>query len=139
MKINYKISIGLLITTIVVLSIIKIKSTTTTLKQVEKEVSLIEYNKIVASKQKMTLVYFWADWCSVCVKMKPIIEQIEIEYSQKIQVLRIDSEKDKEITKEFEIDGLPILFLYKNGTIIWIYAGFIEKSMLKAQLDGTPK
>jgi len=103
--------------------------------QEPKPMSLEEFNKAVANKDKKVLVYFNASWCTVCAKMKPVIEQIETEYKTKLQILRIDADRDKEVAKEFEVDALPVLMLYRNGIREWTLVGLIEKDKLKNKID----
>ncbi|MGZ3898786.1 MAG: thioredoxin family protein [Bacteroidia bacterium] len=105
------------------------------LEEDDKPITLKEYNKITANKDTIVLVYFHASWCMVCAKVKPVIETIEKEYKGKVKVLRIDTDRDKEITQEFEIDALPVLMLYKKGNRQWIFPGIIDANSLRAKLD----
>jgi thioredoxin-like negative regulator of GroEL len=104
-------------------------------KQDQQPLTMQEFNRRVSAGPKMTLVYFNASWCSVCAKMKPTIDQIELEYKSTIDVLRVDADRDKEVVKEFEIDALPVLILYRYGTREWVYAGLIDKKTLKDKID----
>ncbi len=99
----------------------------------EKPISLNDYR--VAVKDNMVLVYFSADWCNVCGKFKPVIAEIEKEYAGKAKVLRIDTERDKEIAEEFEVNTLPLLMLYKNGKLVWTNSGIIELSIISREID----
>ena len=135
MKPHYKLVSIYAALSLIIFLLVNFTGNSANAKQNDPEVTLKEYNKRIVNGKEIILVYFSADWCTVCVKMKPIIEQIEQEYSHKIDVLRIDTERDKEVTKDFEIDALPILMIYKNGIITWTYTGLIEKSKLKAQLE----
>jgi thioredoxin-like negative regulator of GroEL len=110
------------------------KSVKADTRQDEKPVTLVEFNKRIATKEKMVLIYFSADWCAVCIKMKPVMERIKNKFSASMEVLRIDTDRDKEITNEFEIDALPVLILYKNGVRVWIYVGLIDEEVLNAKI-----
>ena len=101
--------------------------------QEEKTISMEEYNKRVSDKEKTVLVYFHADWCLVCRKMEPTINAIEAEYAGKLEVLRIDTERDKEITDTFEVDALPLLIFYRKGQKQWIHFGLLDKDALLAK------
>ena len=79
----------------IVLSIVKYTYASNKPKQEEKAITLIEFNNRVANKEKIVLVYFSAEWCTVCHKMKPIIDQLESEFFQKMEVMKIDTERDK--------------------------------------------
>ncbi|MBL7911563.1 MAG: thioredoxin family protein [Bacteroidia bacterium] len=94
-------------------------------------ITLKEYNKRVADKEKLVLVYFSADWCSVCQRMRPAIEEISKQNMLKLNVLKINTDRDKELKDEFEIDALPVLMIYKNGCREWLNIGIISDKELK--------
>ena len=104
-------------------------------KQDPTPITLVEFNKKTANKDKKVLVYFNASWCTVCAKMKPLIEEIEKENNSRLEVLRINTDIDKEVANEFEIDALPVLILYHNGVREWIYVGIIDKNLLKEKIN----
>ena len=104
-------------------------------RQDERPITLTEFKKRVAGKEKLVLVYFSADWCMVCAKIKPIIDSVEKQYKEKVDVLRINTDRDKEVAAEFEVDALPIFILYKNNCREWIHVGLIEKKELNTTLN----
>ena len=91
-------------------------------------------DKIIFVKDKPLLVYFSASWCAICHTTKPIIAEIDSLYTGKIDILYIDTEIDKEVSKEFEISSLPLLFFYRNGKRDWIHVGKITKLALKEKI-----
>ena len=99
------------------------------------EITLKEYNRRISNQEKIVLAYFSADWCMVCAKIKPVIEEIERDLGKKVDVLRINADRDKEVTKEFEVDALPVLILYKNGSKAWVLVGVVDPKKLRPQVE----
>jgi thioredoxin 1 len=62
------------------------------------------------------VLYFTADWCNPCKKVKPIVEEMNKDSITKFQMIDVDSEM--ELTKKFEIRSVPTFILIKNGTEI---------------------
>ena len=62
------------------------------------------------------VLYFTADWCNPCQKVKPIVEEMNKDSVIKFQMIDVDSEM--ELTKKFEIRSVPTFILIKNGTEI---------------------
>ena len=73
-----------------------------------------EYLKKTENKEKIVLVYFKADWCVPCVKLKPTIAQLETEEKEKVELLSIDVDKNPKVALHFEINTLPLFIIYKN-------------------------
>ena len=105
-------------------------------QQEQRPVSLAEFKKVTATKDTTVLVYFSADWCAVCRKMKPIIKAVEDEYKGRIKTLHIDTERDKEVADEYEVNSLPIIMLYKNGSREWIHVGIIQQKDIEQKIEG---
>ncbi|MDX2174165.1 MAG: thioredoxin family protein [Bacteroidota bacterium] len=104
------------------------------LQDEEDTYTLVQFNKLISSSKKTVLIYFHADWCMVCPKLKPIVKQIEDENKDKIEVIKVDIEKSKEVRDELEINALPVLMVYKNGKRSWTYVGLTDKVNIGSNL-----
>lgn len=83
---------------------------------------------------KLVLIDYYADWCAPCKKMKPYLDEISKDMADKVLVVRINADENKALCKEFKIDAIPVLQLYKNKKLIWANTGFIEKAEVLKQL-----
>ena len=72
-------------------------------------------------KKENVLVYFSADWCVPCIKLKPTIKQIEEEEKERVEVLNLDVDENPKIATYFEINTLPLFILYKNGKKVCLH------------------
>jgi thioredoxin 1 len=97
--------------------------------------SMEEFNKKINGTSKLVLVDFEADWCALCKKLKPIMQEIATERKDRLDVLSINTDNNPKIAKHFEVDGLPLMLLYKNGQIIWSNQGFMSKPEILGTLD----
>ncbi|MDP2388069.1 MAG: thioredoxin domain-containing protein [Bacteroidota bacterium] len=105
-------------------------------RQEEKPITMEAFNKRVSNKDKAVLVFFHADWCMICRKMEPSINEIEKELGGKLDVFRIDTERDREIADTFEVNSLPLLLFYKNGQKQWTHLGMADKNTLLTKIGG---
>jgi len=65
---------------------------------------------------KPAIVDFYADWCGPCRMLSPVLAKVQNEYGGKIQVYKIDTEKEKELAAAFGIRSLPtVIFIPKDG------------------------
>ncbi len=62
------------------------------------------------------IVDFYADWCSPCKMVAPILEDLAREYSGKIMVYKVNTEDEQELASVFGIQSIPtLLFIPKTG------------------------
>jgi thioredoxin 1 len=62
------------------------------------------------------IVDFYADWCSPCKMVAPILEDLALEYSGKIMVYKVNTENEQELASVFGIQSIPtLLFIPKEG------------------------
>ena len=66
--------------------------------------------------------------------MKPIIDDIETDYKT-LKIIRVNTDDNKEIAVEFEINSLPVFMLYHKGVIVWTEIGVMTSSELKTKLN----
>jgi thioredoxin len=97
------------------------------------KISMDEYNKMINSGTKV-LIDYYAPWCAPCIKMKPMLEELEKEYDGKVKVIRLDINENKQLAKQLNIVEIPVIKIFENGKEIWNHNGFITKEDLKKQL-----
>ncbi len=83
---------------------------------------------------KYVLVDFYATWCGPCKMMEPALEDIAATMSDKVTIVRIDVDKNEEISKHFEVESLPTVQIYKNQKLVWEDIGYKTKKQLVNQL-----
>lgn len=65
---------------------------------------------------KPAIIDFYADWCGPCKIAAPILEEISHEFAGKVDIYKIDTEKEKELAAVFGIRGIPaFLYIPKEG------------------------
>ncbi len=65
---------------------------------------------------KPCLIDFYADWCAPCNIVTPILEELADEYTDKIDIYKVDTEKERELASIFGIQSIPsLLFVPVEG------------------------
>lgn len=57
------------------------------------------------------IVDFYADWCQPCRIASPILDELAREYEGKIDVYKIDTQKERELAAAFGIQSIPTFML----------------------------
>jgi thioredoxin 1 len=62
------------------------------------------------------LIDFYADWCGPCKMVAPILEELSTEYAGKINIYKVDTEAQQELSAAFGVRSIPsLLFCPKDG------------------------
>ena len=69
--------------------------------------------------------------CGPCRKLAPILEEIAGEYAGKIDVYKIDVDKEPELAAAFGVQSIPTLLFCPMKNQPQIAAGFMDKATLQ--------
>ena len=62
------------------------------------------------------IIDFYADWCQPCKMVAPILEELSEEYGDKINIYKVNTEAERELSGAFGIRSIPsMLFCPKDG------------------------
>lgn len=86
------------------------------------------------SQSKPTLVDFYARWCGPCQMQAPIIDKIKADYGDKLNVMKIDVEHDRELAAVYRVSAIPTLILFKNGRTMWRASGYCPAADIESKL-----
>ena len=65
---------------------------------------------------KPCLIDFYADWCGPCKVVAPLLEELAGEYKGKLNIYKVDTEKERELSGMFGIQSIPsLLFVPMEG------------------------
>lgn len=99
------------------------------------------YNYEVNSKEwkfegtRPAIIDFYATWCGPCKMMAPILDEISKEYDGKVDVYKIDVDKEEELAAAFGIRSIPTLLLIPMNEQPRISQGAMPKDQLKKTIE----
>ena len=100
-----------------------------------KNVSDASFDVDVTQDERPVLLEFWAPWCGHCKMVTKVVEDIVEEYSDRLQIAKINIEENQLIPAKFGVQGIPTLILFKNGSAAAQKVGPLSKPQLTAFLD----
>ena len=80
------------------------------------------------------VVDFWAEWCSPCKLIAPILEEIAQEYEGKLKVAKLDVDHNPGTAMAYGVMSIPTLILFKNGEPVERLVGYMPKPRLLSRL-----
>lgn len=80
---------------------------------------------------KPAIVDFYANWCGPCKAIAPILEELSAEYQGQVDIYKVDTEQEPELSAAFGIRSIPsILFVPMQG-LPRMAQGALPKAQLK--------
>ena len=81
------------------------------------ELEDFEQNVIEASRQRPILVDLWADWCSPCIVIAPILTQViaKLEGRVALAKIEVDEGENMKLAGRYKVRGFPTVILFQDG------------------------
>lgn len=89
----------------------------------------------VINSDTPVLVDFYADWCGPCKMMSPILKKLKNEMGDRLNIIKIDTEKNADAAIKYQVRGVPTLILFHKGRILWQQSGVVQLNQLKQILN----
>lgn len=102
--------------------------------EAEDKISKEEFKKMVSS-DRIVLIDFYAPWCGPCLKMEPMFKNLAEKYKNKVKIIKINSDENKNLAKPYIKDGFPKLIAYKNQKTQWEKVGLIDEEDLIQSIE----
>ena len=102
----------------------------TTLGKNTFDVSAETFEQDVLNSEKPVLVDFWAEWCAPCKMIAPIVDELSVEYAEKLRVAKLDTDANPILLDQYGVMGIPTLILFKGGEPVMRSTGFRSKDDL---------
>lgn len=88
------------------------------------------FNKIIKGEIPV-LVDFSAEWCGPCKMMAPVLEQLKEKMGEKLRIIKIDIDRNRELAMKYDIRSVPTLMLFQNSKIKWRSVGVIPADQIE--------
>ena len=92
------------------------------------------FGELIKNKQPV-LVDFHATWCGPCKMMAPELQRFAQNNTGKLRVVKIDIDKNEETARQFNIQGVPTLILFKEGKVLWRQSGAMNAQQISAAVN----
>ena len=94
------------------------------------------FNKFI-EKYPLSIIDFWAPWCTPCKVMTPRLRRLSKIYKGKVAFGKLNTQQNNDIAKQFKIIGIPHLMFFKNGKKITSITGVKSVGYIKKVIEDT--
>lgn len=98
-----------------------------------KELNKDSFKESVLDANGLVLVDFSAVWCGPCKMQAPILEDLvkEVDYP----IYSVDIDKEPEIAGSYNVNAVPTLMIFKNGSLKETMVGFQAKEVIEEKVS----
>lgn len=86
-------------------------------------------------KYPLSIVDFWAPWCTPCRAMAPRLRRLSKIYDKKVAFGKLNTEENREVAKKYKIMGIPHLIFFRYGKKIMGITGVKSVGDLKDTIN----
>lgn len=91
------------------------------------------FNELI-NQDTPVLVDFSAEWCGPCKMMAPILKELSVRMGNTLRIIKIDVDKNPNVSSTYQIQGVPTLILFKEGEILWRQSGVVTAAALEQKI-----
>lgn len=77
----------------------------------------------IINSEKPVLVDFYADWCTPCKALTPILKEVKGIFGDRLRIIKVDVDHNPEIAGIYGIRSVPTLMLFSGGRRVWNTSG----------------
>jgi len=92
------------------------------------------FEKEIQESKIPVLVDFWAEWCTPCQLIGPMVERIAEQYGDKIKVGRLNVDESPNTSSVFGIEAIPTLLVFNEGKLVDKIVGLVPYQILESKL-----
>ncbi len=81
------------------------------------------------------LIDFWAVWCGPCHMVNPTLEQLSVDYKDKLKIVKLNVDENSDIAAQYGIMSIPAFMIFKGGKKIGSFVGAMPKAMFVEHVD----
>ena len=98
-----------------------------------KEVESTEFNELVGNG--FVLIDFFSTTCGPCKMLAFVLNDVEKALGDKVTILKLDFDKNKELVDQYEVKGYPTLILLKDGQEVKRMQGLQQKPAIIKMIE----
>ena len=102
-------------------------------------VNLEHFDEMVVAVSQKTpvLVDLWAEWCSPCLVIAPVLKKLVFEYEGRLKLAKVevDEGENMKLAGRYKVRGFPTILLIDKGIEVARFSGAKPMSFIRNFVD----
>lgn len=98
-------------------------------------IHLTDKNFSTIIKKGITVVDFWAEWCTPCKMLVPVMNDIADELKGKVKVGKLNVDASQQVAAKYNIRSIPTVIIFRNGLEVKRLVGVKPKTVYLKELN----
>lgn len=100
------------------------------------EVTSQDFTEKVLEAEQMVVVNFTSDHSPACQIQEPEFKAVSQDYQGRAAFARLDVDKNSDLVRQWNIDGIPTIIFFNRGAEIHRIKGILMRDRLRKQIEG---
>jgi thioredoxin 1 len=98
------------------------------------EATAATFDEEVLASETPVIVDFWADWCTPCRFVAPVLDEIARERARELRLVKVNVDDQPELAQRYGIMNIPTIVLFREGKPAAAAVGAQPKGALERAL-----
>ena len=82
------------------------------------EIQDLNHRKDIIAQNQIVCIDLFADWCEPCKTVTPQFTKLAQQYNIPGRCMLVKENVDRELTRDYRINGIPAFIFYRNGQLV---------------------
>lgn len=92
------------------------------------------FQSVVARSERPVLVEFGSPRCEPCKILEPMLVSLATKHAGQLTFVKINTDANEAIAKEFRIESVPTIIIFKSGRVVKRHVGVPQSSELAGMI-----
>lgn len=95
----------------------------------------LKNNLMEEVKEGVTFVDFYANWCTPCRMMMPVVEELSEDFNGRVKFIKVNTDENQDLAVSLNIQSIPRFYIFKNQKAVNVFIGAQKKETLASALE----
>lgn len=100
-----------------------------------RHLSAEEYPAFVATKDRVVVVDFYADWCAPCRTLGPVLERVAGGFGSRVALGKVNVDQAQQLAAQAQVKSIPDVRIFVNGQMVDRFVGALPEEQVRARID----